>query len=69
MLGVLPEYRRKGLDVVFFAESLEKGKRLGYQELDVSVVVETNTHIVRMAKHFGAQQYKTFRHYSKPVTR
>ncbi len=69
MIGVLPEYRKKGLDVVFLAESLERGKKLGYQEVDASVVVETNTRIIRMAKHFGAKHYKTFRHYSKPVTR
>lgn len=69
MLGVLPEYRRKGLDAVFFAESLARGLKMGYQELDASVVVETNKRIKQAAKHFGARQNKTFRHYSKPLTR
>jgi GNAT superfamily N-acetyltransferase len=67
MLGVLPEYRRKGLDIVFYVETLERGKKMGYLEADCSVIVETNTSMIRAAEHFGAKRHKTYRHYSKPI--
>ena len=67
MLGVLPEYRGKGLDVFFYVETLERGKKLGYSEADCSVMVETNTSIIQAANHLKAIRYKTYRHFSKPI--
>ncbi|MFC1608068.1 hypothetical protein ACFL47_08865 [Candidatus Latescibacterota bacterium] len=68
MLGVLPEYRHKGLDVFFFVETVERGKRMGYMEADCSVVVENNTAMINGLDHFGATRYKTYRHFSRPIT-
>ncbi len=67
MLGVLPEYRRKGLDVLFYVETLERAKKLGYLEADCSVMVETNNDIIAASEHFGADRHKTYRHFSKPI--
>lgn len=67
MLGVLPEYRRKGLDLVFYLETLERARKIGYLEGDCSVMVETNTDILTASEHFGAIRHKTYRHFSKPI--
>lgn len=68
MLGVLPEYRRKGLDIFFYVETLGRAKKLGYLEGDCSVMVESNTSIITASEHFGAKRHKTYRHFSKPIT-
>jgi GNAT superfamily N-acetyltransferase len=67
MLGVLPEYRRKGLDLVFYLETLERARKIGYLEGDCSVIVETNADIITASEHFGAMRHKTYRHFSKPI--
>jgi GNAT superfamily N-acetyltransferase len=67
MLGVLPEYRRKGLDILFYVETLERARKIGYLEGDCSVMVETNTSIITASEHFGAIRHKTYRHFSKPI--
>ena len=41
-LGVLPEYRLLGIDAYFYLQIIEKGKELGYEEADCSLIVETN---------------------------
>jgi GNAT superfamily N-acetyltransferase len=68
LLGVLPEYRRKGLDIVFYVETLERNRKIGYLEADCSVIVETNKSMIEAIEHFGARRYKTFRHFSKPIS-
>ena len=69
MLGVLPEYRNKGLDVLLFAETVERGKRMGYTESDCSVIVENNDPMINALNRFGAIRDKTYRHFARPIKR
>ena len=67
MLGVLPEYRNQGIESFFLLETYERGKKMGYLEADMSVIVEINTNVLRMLDRAGAQRYKTFRHFTKTL--
>lgn len=66
MMGVLPEYHRGGLDIYFYLELLEIFKKSSYQEL-YTLIVESNTNVIKIATFWGAEKYKTLRHFSKPV--
>lgn len=66
-MGILKEYRGKGLESFFFLETLERVKKLGYREADMSVIVETNTPLIDILDKVGAERYKTLRHYSMPI--
>ena len=68
VLGVLEEYRGRGLDVVlyegFYTHAMEKGYRGG----ELSWILEDNTAIRRpIEEAMGAQAYKTYRIYEAPV--
>ena len=67
MLGVLPEYRHKGIDVFLFLETVERGKKLGYVESDCSVVVENNEPMIKALDNFGARRNSTYRHFTRPI--
>jgi GNAT superfamily N-acetyltransferase len=68
MMGVLPKYRKKGLETVFILETFERAVKMGYKEADCSLIVENNHIMINTLAHIGAQKYKTYRHFSKPIT-
>ncbi len=67
MMGILPEYRRRGLDVFLYVESLIRGQKIGIKEGDFSLIVETNTDMINALEHMGAKRYKTYRFYKKSI--
>lgn len=67
MMGILPEFRGLGIETYFIIETYERAKKMGYLEADISVIVETNTNMLRMLDKSGAQRYKTFRHFTKSI--
>ena len=66
-MGVLPEYRHRGLDIAFYLETIDVGKRLGFEESECSVIVETNERMIRALEDLGAKKYKTYRIYEKSI--
>jgi GNAT superfamily N-acetyltransferase len=67
MLGVLPEYRARGLEVLL---GLELGQHIlekGYERVDLSLLQETNTMINRIIQRVGAKVYQHYRVYEKPL--
>ena len=68
IMGVLPEYRGQHIDEVFYLLTIENGSKLGYLEADCSLVVETNRLMIRALKPLGAEIYKTYRIYEKPIS-
>ncbi len=67
MMGVLEEYRMKGIDAYFYVESFERARRMGYKYGDMSLIVESNVNMINALKHMGAEIYKTYRFYSKSL--
>ena len=61
--GILPEYRRRGIDALLYVEALSKAKKNGYAWLDGSLTSELNPAVNVIAQSRGAERYKHYRLY------
>ncbi|HEX8913812.1 MAG TPA: hypothetical protein VF796_15800 [Humisphaera sp.] len=66
-LGILKPYRQRGIDAMFFAQSLRHGLSIGVQESEISWMLEDNVMMLRPLDVFGATRYKTYRLYERAV--
>ena len=67
-LGLIPEYRRTGIDQLFYLRLFEGGARHGITRGEFSWILEDN-HAMRQAlEKFGCRIYKTYRIYEKAIT-
>lgn len=67
-LGVIPEYQKKGIEAIFIKNTIENGMSKGYNQAEISWILEDNIPMVQTAKNLGADQYKTYRIYDKTIT-
>lgn len=67
LMGVLPEYRLRGIDALLFVESIRAMMAKRYQWLDGSLTSERNPVVNLMAGRFGAERYKHYRVYQMAV--
>ncbi len=65
VLGVLKEYRNRGVDALLFSETMEAAKRKGYKFGEASWVQESNAPMNRAAQMMNGVKYKTYRVYKK----
>jgi GNAT superfamily N-acetyltransferase len=63
LMGVLREYRRRGIDAVLYLEAVKTMFDKGYEWLDGSMTSERNTMINLIAHRLGAERYKHYRLY------
>lgn len=66
-LGVLPEYRARGLDAVLTYETTAAAMRKGYKHIEASWILATNMATRRIIENFGGKLYKTYRVYQKDL--
>jgi GNAT superfamily N-acetyltransferase len=64
-LGVVPEYRGKGVDALLYLHTAEQALRKGYQSVEMSWLLESNEMVLRSAEMLGAHRYKTYRVFEK----
>ncbi len=67
ILGILPKYRMKGLELVLIKECLQRWKARGYRSCECSWVLEDNDAINAGIRATGGTIYKTYRLYQKPL--
>jgi len=67
IMGVLEEYRGRGVDAVFYADHFTEGPKKGVVWGEMSWILETNTMMNRAAEMMGGVRYKTYRMYAKPI--
>lgn len=67
LMGVLPEYRGKGIDALLHREAINKGIAKGYNASELSWLLETNTEMIRVAQKIGGWKEKTYRIYRKQL--
>ena len=65
VLGVIREYRRKGLEAAFYEQNFINTIKMGVKRGEISWVLETNYDMINGAKMMGAKHYKTYRIYEK----
>lgn len=66
-LGVVQEYRGKGLESAMLIEGLRVGAAAGVRESEASWILEDNTGMRRVLEAIGGVAYKTYRLYSRTV--
>lgn len=63
ILGVVPEYQRRGIDGVMYIETWKRGTDLGFNEGEAGWVLEDNVMMNRAAQLVQGDRYKTYRVY------
>lgn len=63
LMGVIPEYRGKGIDALLHLKAIENGRKYGKYSSELSWVLESNKNMIRVAERLGAYVEKTYRMY------
>jgi GNAT superfamily N-acetyltransferase len=66
-LGVVPEHRRRGIEVLLTYHTFKNGLPRGYRRAELSWVLEDNVLLKRAVERMGAVHYKTYRIYEKSL--
>jgi len=66
-LGVVPQFQKRGLDMVMFHGCYTRGVPRGYSWAELSWILETNDLMRRSAEQMGAELYKRYRIVEMPL--
>lgn len=66
-LGVVEEYRKMGIEALFFAKNIAEAKKRDLYGGEASWVLENNEAMRAAAEHLNGEKYKTYRLYKMPV--
>ena len=66
-MGVIPEYQRRGIDLMLYAEVFQRGPKKGYYWGEMSWILETNTLMRSAAEAIGGEIYKRYRIVEMPL--
>ncbi len=66
-LGVKQKFQSRGIPAVFYLRTIVDCHRMGVEWGELSWVLETNVLMNRVVENLGAEKYKTYRMYSKPL--
>jgi len=67
IMGIKPEYRRRGLDAVLMADTFLNGRKLGWTGGEVGWTLEDNDAINRLIGLFGSKPVKRYRVFTKAL--
>lgn len=65
LMGVLPEYQKRGIDIMLHREAIRNGLSKGYYAAEMSWLLENNSSMVSVAEKIGGKKEKTYRLYKK----
>jgi GNAT superfamily N-acetyltransferase len=63
LMGVVPEYRNRGIDALMIDKVIQDGKVRGYQYCELSWVLEDNEGMTSLADKAGGNLYRKYRLY------
>ena len=66
-LGILPEWRRAGLDAALVQETIHRGKGLGMTGGECSWILEDNEAMLASARQAGGLEYRRYRLYETTI--
>ncbi len=66
-MGFRKEYQQLGFAAAIYRDIIEKGQRAGYHFAEISWVLDDNVLMNRAAAMLGAEVYKKYRIYGKPL--
>jgi GNAT superfamily N-acetyltransferase len=67
LMGVLPEFRSKGIDIAMYFEMMQTLKRKGYHHVDCGWILDTNQAMRGTLEGLGMRSYRTYRLYEKSL--
>jgi GNAT superfamily N-acetyltransferase len=67
-LGILPEYRKRGIDALFYYLAMQEGVKLGIKTAEFSWMLEDNLDILKPLEVFGGKVYRRYRVFGKALT-
>lgn len=67
LLGVIPEHRNKGVDLVLIYHLVRALRDTGIMQADAGWILETNQDMAGMLRGFGMDTYRTYRVYEKAL--
>ncbi|MBK9015625.1 MAG: hypothetical protein IPM82_17020 [Saprospiraceae bacterium] len=67
LLGVLPEYRRMGIEGVFYANTIAKSAEKGITHGEASWILDSNEMMKKGVESIGMVPYKRYRMYEKAL--
>lgn len=67
-MGVIPEHRRAGLDIVFYSKIARLSPSIGYPEGELGWVLDDNFLMNRAAEDMGARLSKRYRIYDRKIS-
>ncbi len=65
--GIVPKYRKLGIDAVLFQELYDYGAPRGYRQGEPSLLLEDNEMVIRPSVAMGGHEYKRWRIYEKAL--
>jgi GNAT superfamily N-acetyltransferase len=68
MMGVIKEYRNRGIDTLFYYNTVKSAIANGYKTGEISWILESNVEMNRAAEKMGAELYKRYRFYEYPLS-
>lgn len=63
IMGVIHQYRKKGIDSIFYIDTWHNAVKKGYHRGEMSWILENNTVMNRTSEMLGGHVYKTYRIY------
>ena len=66
-MGVLPEYRKLGVDMGMVYKTMQAGFAKGISSGECSWILADNKPMNRILEGYGAEMYKTYRVYERSV--
>jgi GNAT superfamily N-acetyltransferase len=67
-LGVLPEWRRSGIDMLLMHRVTTHGEAAGFNACEASWILEDNRDMIGPLESMGFQTYRRYRIYGKPLS-
>ena len=65
LLGILDEYRNKGIEAIFYAMNINEAKRKNLIGGEASWILENNAEMMKGTEKLNGKKYKTYRIYSQ----
>ncbi len=66
-MGVIPQFQKRGIDMIFFVETHRRGTEQGYSWAELSWILETNELMCKSAEQMGGKLYKKYRIMEMPL--
>lgn len=67
LLGVLPEYRGRGIEVQLMYEMVQRVVKKNYDRMEISLASEKNIPMNRIIRRMGGRIYRTYRIYQRAI--